>query len=111
MKIHTELWRGHPVLENARCGVHFNKQGHIRPIIVEGALTNHYLKQLLNEVILVIQGAGHVDTLFSQKDVPCPHTLNVILHGQHNVFAAISCQIAFQSTTGVGGPGNHVHWM
>jgi hypothetical protein len=45
-----------------------SKQGLIGLIFVEGTIRNQwYLQQLQNEVILVIQGAGHVDTTYFQQ--------------------------------------------
>jgi len=42
-----------------------------------------YLQQLQREVILVIQGAGHVDR---KQDGACPHTVNVVLNVLHDVY-------------------------
>jgi predicted glycosyltransferase len=46
-----------------------SKHGFTGPISMEGTITNQqYLQQLQNEVILVIQGGGHVGTTFIQQD-------------------------------------------
>jgi hypothetical protein len=65
-----------------------NKQARfIGPIFVEATRTNQqYLQKLQNEVILVIQGAGHV-TFFQHNGVQ-PHTANVILDVLHDVFGS-----------------------
>jgi hypothetical protein len=44
------------------------------------------MQQLQNEIILIIEGAGHVDTRFLQQDGACPHTVNIILDGLHDLF-------------------------
>jgi hypothetical protein len=93
----------HPAKCTMWCAV--SSQGLIGPIFVEGTITNQwYLQQLQNEVILVIQGAGHVDTTFFQQDGACPHIANVILDILHDV--VMSCRIDSQSTLGVGGRGD-----
>lgn len=43
------------------------------------ASSQWYLQQLQNKVILVIQGAGYVNTTFLQQDGTCPYTANVVL--------------------------------
>jgi hypothetical protein len=52
------------------------KQGLVGLIFVEeGIITSlWYLQQLQNEVILIIQGPGHVDKTFLQHDDACSHT-------------------------------------
>jgi hypothetical protein len=48
--------------------------------------TSQYLQQLQNEVMPVIQGTQHMDTIFPQQDGACPHTANVILDALHDVW-------------------------
>jgi hypothetical protein len=50
-----------------------------------------------------------MSTQFLQQAGSQLHTLNVILDILHDVLVAMSCQINFQSTSGVGGPSHHVH--
>jgi hypothetical protein len=68
----------HPAKCTMWCAI--SKQGLIGPIFVEGNITSQwYLQQLRNEVILVIQGAGHMNTTFFRQNGACPHTTNVVL--------------------------------
>jgi hypothetical protein len=85
-------------LQNAACGVQSASDGLIGPIFVEGIIRNQrYLQQEKNEATLVIKGARHVD-IFLQQDGARPRTANVVLCS-----VAMSCQIGFQSASGVGG--------
>jgi hypothetical protein len=75
----------HPAKCTVWCAI--SKQGETGPIFVEGTIiSQQYLQQLQNEVIPVIQGAGHVDTTFFQQDGAHPHTVNVVLDALHDVF-------------------------
>jgi hypothetical protein len=67
-----------------------------------------YLQQQQNEVFLVVQEAGHVDTFF-QQNCALPRTANVILDVPHDVLVAVFCHIDLQSALVVDGPGHHVH--
>jgi hypothetical protein len=81
-----------------------NQQGHIELMFVGGTITNQwYLQQLESEVILVIQGAGHVDTTFSQQDGVCPHTANVFLDVLHDVFGSCVLSNQYPEPFGTGG--------
>jgi hypothetical protein len=64
-----------------------SKQGLVGLVFVEGTVTNQqYLQQLQNEVILVIQGAGHVNMTFFHQNGACLFTANVIFNILHDVF-------------------------
>jgi outer membrane protein W len=77
----------HPAKCTMWCAI--RKQGIFELIFVEGTITNQwYLQQLQNEVIPVIQGAGHVDTTFFQQDGAQPHRVNVIFDVTHDVFGS-----------------------
>jgi hypothetical protein len=67
-----------------------SKQGLSGPILMKGTLTNQqHPQQLQNEVIPIIQGAGHADTTFFQQDGAHPHTANVILDVLHDVSGSL----------------------
>jgi hypothetical protein len=77
----------HPAKCTMWCAI--SKQGLTGLILVEHPITSQlYLKQLQNEVILLIQGGRHVDTTFFQQNAACPHTMNIILDVPHAVFGS-----------------------
>jgi hypothetical protein len=77
------LWKCHSIPQNVPCGVKSASKGPLDTII-----SQRYLQKLQNEVILVIQEAGHVDITFFQQDGACPHAANVILDILHDVFGS-----------------------
>jgi hypothetical protein len=109
LKIHTEPWRSHSILQNAPGSLQLASKrlldrfrgGHHNKSAIPG-------KQLQTEVISVIQGALHVDTL---------STAMVHAHIQRMsswtsckiCLVAVFCGIYFKSASDVGGPGHHAH--
>lgn len=69
------------------CVVCISKQGPTGPISMDDAtISQQYLQQLQNKVILAIQGVTQADTTFFQLDGAYQHSTNVILGTVHGVF-------------------------
>jgi len=92
------LWKRQSVLRNAACAL----QSASKNLLYKSLWRQLYLQQLQDEVIPVIQTAGHVDTTYFQENGARLHKTSVILDVLHGVFGSHALLNRFTECFGCG---------